>query len=89
MKINHVKKNKGKKTNMLLASFMLFFFPIISVFIGVFLGQYIGKLLGASIQVSQISGGIITFVLALVLIKLFDKSIVEDAEEEKIEWNDM
>ena len=85
MKINQIKKNKEKKSNMLLASFMLFIFPIISAF----LGQYAGKLLGASIQVSQISGGITAFVLALVLIKLFDKSVVEDVEEEKIEWDGM
>ena len=89
MKINQLKKTKKKKTNMLLASFMLFVFPIISVFIGVFLGQYIGKLLGAHIQISRILGGIIAFVLAIVLIKLFDKSIVEDPEEEKIEWDDL
>jgi putative Mn2+ efflux pump MntP len=87
MKINQPKK--AKKTNMLLASFILFVFPIISVFIGVFLGQYIGKLLGAHILISRSIGGVIAFVLTLVLIKYFDKSIVEDPEEEKIEWDDL
>ncbi len=80
---------KEKNTNMLLASFMLFIFPIILVVIGVILGQYIGKSIGAPIQISRIIGGIIAFGLAIVLIKLFDKSAIVDAKEEKIEWDDL
>ena len=80
---------KKKKTNMLLASFVLFVFPIVAVFIGVFLGQYAGKLIGAPIQISRIFGGIIAFVLAIVLIKLFDKHAVIDVKEEKIYWEDL
>lgn len=83
------KKNEEKKTNMLLACFMLFVFPILAVFIGVFLGQYIGDLLGAYIQIFRICGGITGFVVALLLIKLFDKSAKVDDEEEKIEWDDL
>ena len=78
-----------KKTNMLLASFMLFIFPILSVIVGVLLGQYIGGFIGAPVQVSKILGGIIAFVLAIVLIKLFDKSAVIDSKEEKIYWEDL
>jgi len=89
MKIDQPKKIKDKKTNMLLACFMLFVFPIMSVFIGVLLGQYIANLLGAPIQIFQICGGIFAFVLAFVLIKLFDKSAVVDDEEEKIDWDDL
>ena len=89
MKIDQPKTIKNKKTNMLLACFMLFVFPIMSVFIGVFLGQYIASLLGAPIQIFRICGGIIAFALAFVLIKLFDKSAVVDDEEEKIDWDDL
>ena len=95
MKIDQSKKNKEKvtlkekKTNMILASFMLFVFPIMAVFIGVFLGQYIGNFIGTPIQISRISGGIIGFILAIVLIKLFDKSAVIDDEEEEIHWEDL
>ena len=85
MKINQ----SEKKTNMLLASFMLFIFPIILVISGVFLGRYIGKLIGAPVQISQIFGGIIAFGLAIVLIKLFDKAAVLDAKEDKIHWEDL
>ena len=95
MKINKYKKNKEKtnleekKTNMLLASFMLFVFPIIAVFGGVFLGQYIGEFVEAPIQISRIFGGIIAFGIAIVLIKLFDNSAVVDSKEEKIYWEDL
>ena len=89
MKTTKSKKIKNKKTNMLLACFMLFVLPIMSVFIGVFLGQYIGNLLGARILTFQICGGVIAFGLSLVLIKIFDKSAVVDDEEEKIEWDDL
>lgn len=86
---NNKEKTPLKKTNMLLASFVLFVFPIVAVFIGVFLGQYAGKLIGAPIQISRIFGGIIAFVLAIVLIKLFDKHAVIDVKEEKIYWEDL
>jgi len=86
-------KEKGtveeKKTNMLLASFMLFVFPIIIVVVGVVLGQYIGKFIGAPIQISRVCGGIIGFIVAIVIIKLFDKSAAIDAKEETIYWEDL
>lgn len=86
-------KEKGtveeKKTNMLLASFMLFVFPIIIVVVGVVLGQQIGKFIGAPIQISRVCGGIIGFIVAIVIIKLFDKSAVIDAKEEKLHWEDL
>jgi len=95
MNINRSKKNKEKttlsekKTNMLLASFMLFIFPIVLVVSGVLLGQYIGKLIGAPIQISGIFGGVIAFGLAIVSIKWFDKVAVIDDKEEKIYWEDL
>ena len=89
MKIDEFKRDEEKKTNMLLASFMLFIFPIMIVVIGVILGQYIGKSVGSPIQMSRIFGGIIAFILAIILIKVFDKSAVVDAKEEKIYWEDL
>ncbi|MBU3113525.1 SoxR reducing system RseC family protein [Clostridium lacusfryxellense] len=86
---NSEEKTPQKKTNMLVASFVLFVFPIAAVFIGVFLGQYSGKLIGAPIQISRIIGGIIAFGLAIVLIKLFDKHAVIDVKEERLHWEDL
>ena len=92
MKIDQSKekgKVEEKKTNMLLASFMLFVFPIIIVVVGVVLGQHAGKFIGAPIQISRVCGGIIGFIVAIVVIKLFDKSAAIDAKEETIYWEDL
>jgi len=87
--VNDKKPLKKKETNMLLACFVLFVFPIVAVIIGVFLGQTIGKYIGAPIKISQIFGGIIAFVFVIIIIKLFDKSAVIDSKEEKIHWEDL
>ena len=81
--------SKKKNTNMLLAAFMLFILPIISVILGVLIGTYIGKNIGASIKVSQAIGGIVGFVIAIIIIKLFDKSAKVDEKAEKIYWEDL
>ena len=78
-----------KNTNMLVAAFMFFIFPIIAIFLGVLVGGYIGKLNEVSIEISQIIGGIVAFVLSVVIIKLFDKFIKVDENSKKIEWDDM
>lgn len=83
------KKTAAKNTNMLGAAFMIFIFPIISVFIGIFLGGYIGKSVDVSIKTSQIAGGIIAFILAVVIIRLFDRHSVLDKDAERIYWRDL
>ncbi|APM40045.1 SoxR reducing system RseC family protein [Clostridium kluyveri] len=84
---NH--NQKKKSTNMLIAAFMLFIFPIMLVFLGVFLGGYLGKLMEGAIRIYQIVGGIIALVLAVVFVKLFDKTTIVDKEQEKFYWEDM
>lgn len=87
-KVNEHNKNV-KTTNMVTAAFMLFIFPIVTVFIGVFLGAYIGRSAGFNIKTAEIIGGIIAFVLAVIFIKIFDKSAIVDENQEKIHWDDM
>jgi len=84
-----MKTQYEKDTNMLMAAFMFFIFPIIATFIGVLAGGYIGGFIGVSIEISQIIGGIVAFVLSVVIIKLFDKFIKVDENAKKIEWDDM
>ena len=81
---NNRSVSEKKNTNMLVAAFMIFIFPIISIFLGVLIGGYIRKFLGISIEISQIIGGIMAFVLAMVIIKLFDKFIKVDDNAKKI-----
>ncbi|MDR3597335.1 SoxR reducing system RseC family protein [Clostridium sp.] len=87
---NNNKSMAGKKnTNMLLAAFMIFIFPITSIFLGVFVGGYIGTYIEVSIIISRIIGGIVGFAVSAVIIKLFDKSAKKDENAEKIHWDDL
>lgn len=80
---------KRKNTNMLLAAFMIFIFPIISIFIGAFIGSYIGSLIGISVKTLEIIGGVIGLALSAVIIKLFDKYSKVDDNQEKFYWDDL
>lgn len=86
---NNKSISKEKNTNMLVAAFMIFIFPIIAIFIGVFIGGYIGKYIEVSIKMSQIIGGIAAFALSMLIIKLFDKYSKADENIEKIHWDDL
>lgn len=78
-----------KNTNMLLAAFMIFIFPMVATFLAVFIGGYIGTLFGISITISRIIGGIVGFSLSAIIVKLFDKSAKADENSEKIHWDDL
>lgn len=78
-----------KNTNMLLGAFMIFIFPIITIFVGVFIGGYIGEVSKISIIASQIVGGVIGLVISAIAIKLFDKSSKAVKNAEKIYWDDL
>ena len=86
---NNKKQLKRKHTNMLLAAFMIFIFPIISIFIGAFIGSCIGNIIEVSAKTSEIIGGILGFALSTVIIKLFDKYSKVDENQEKIYWDDL
>lgn len=78
-----------KNTNMLLGAFMIFIFPIITIFLGVFMGAYIGEVINISIITCQIIGGVIGLLVSSVGIKLFDKSSKAVKNAEKIYWDDL
>lgn len=61
-----------KETNMLLAAFIVYIAPLISVVVGIVVGQVIAKTFGYSVRGFQIGGGILTFILSILVIKLFD-----------------
>jgi positive regulator of sigma E activity len=84
------KKVQGKKsTNMLLAAFVMFIFPIIAVILGAYLGACIGEAMNSSSIVFQIIGGILGVIVAGIGIKLFDKASKVDEKAEKIYWDDL
>ena len=71
-----------KEVNVLIGAFTVFVLPLITAFVGVLLGRFIGKYVGANINVFQIIGGIIAFLLSLIFVKLFDKA-ANTSEESK------
>lgn len=64
-----------KESNFLMATFVVFVLPIIALFIGVLLGGVVSKYIGSNIRISQIIGAIIMFVLSLIFVKSFDKTV--------------
>jgi Positive regulator of sigma E activity len=63
-----------KEVNVLRGAFVVFVLPLIAAFIGALLGGGIGSYFGGNIHTFQIAGGIIAFLLSMVLVKLFDKA---------------
>lgn len=86
---NDKSMRRKKNTNMLLAAFMIFIFPMAATFLGVFIGGYIGTFLKFSIIISRIIGGILFFIFSAIIIKLFDKSAEADETVDKIHWDDL
>lgn len=64
-----------KETNALRAAFIVFMMPIFAIAVGAFMGAWIGGKVGSLKQIFEISGGATAFVMALLYIKLFDKSV--------------
>ena len=63
-----------KEVNVLRGAFIVFIMPLIAIFIGVLVGGEIGRYIGSNIHIFQIAGGIITFLLSIIFVKLFDKA---------------
>ena len=63
-----------KEVNVLRGAFIIFIFPLIAACAGVLLGSFIGTYIGYNINISRIIGGIFTFLLSLIFIKLFDRA---------------
>jgi len=64
-----------KETNALVAAFMVFMFPLLSVFAGVIAGKYFAIFVGGSSSGFEIAGGIITFILTIICIKMFNHHV--------------
>ena len=63
-----------KESNVLRAAFVVFILPLIALFIGVMLGGIIGKYMEFNVFMFQVIGGIIAFLLSIIVIKIFDKA---------------
>lgn len=64
-----------KEGNALMATFIVFVLPLISAFIGAVLGMGLGKYFESNVNLFGISGGIVAFILSLIFVKFYDKSV--------------
>lgn len=64
-----------KETNALMAAFIVFILPLIVVSVGAMLGGFIGEEVGGFRSGFEVIGGLVGFVLAIVYIKFFDRSV--------------
>ena len=73
-----------KEVNVLRGAFIVFILPLIATFVGVLLGSLIGKYIGYNINVFRIIGGIFTFLLSLIFIKLFDRATTASGKSQPL-----
>ena len=66
---------EDKETNMLLAAFMVFIFPLLAVGGGIFLGYYLSPRVMISPTVMMTLGGLIFGLAAIYIIKRLDLSL--------------
>lgn len=79
---NHVDAEVGQRVivvtpevNMLKAAFVAFFLPLLTTFMGFLIGLWMSQKYGFPALLSEISASIVAFVLTLLYIKYYDRSI--------------
>lgn len=88
-KDNNTNLPNKKDTNMLLAAFIIFIFPMIAIFIGAIIGRCIANATNILATIPEIIGGLAGFVLAAIIIKVFDRTSKINGKIEKIHWDDL
>lgn len=66
-----------KETNTVMAAFIVFIFPLISVFLGAGLGWLVGQKMGGHESLYETFGGVATFMLSILYIKIFNNNMNE------------
>lgn len=83
-KIGQMVAFEVKESNVLSGAFIVFVMPIIVAFIGVICGRVIANYMGANINIFQVVGGVIAFLLSLIFIKMFDKAATLSEESKPV-----
>jgi sigma-E factor negative regulatory protein RseC len=63
------------QANMLLAAFMVYIMPLVAAALGAVAGWFIATRFGLPMVPMEIAGGVVVFVLALIVVKLYDGSV--------------
>lgn len=64
-----------KETNAILAAFIVFIFPLIGLLIGAGCGRWISNYISGYRTVLEIVGAVVVFLITIICIKLFDRSL--------------
>jgi sigma-E factor negative regulatory protein RseC len=64
-----------KEAGLLLAAFITFILPFILVFLGGVLGYKISGLLSMNVIAAVVAGGVLLFVISMLIIKYYDKYV--------------
>lgn len=67
-----------KEVNMLKAAFVVYIMPLVAIFVGAVIGNWVGSKLERPVLAFQIVGGVIAFFIAVINVKIFDKSARTD-----------
>ncbi|MDS1029198.1 SoxR reducing system RseC family protein [Bacillota bacterium LX-D] len=67
-----------KETNMLKAAFIVYILPLIAMFLGVIAGGWLANKLNHPAIYFQVGGGLLTFALSIIYIKIFDKNVQDN-----------
>lgn len=73
-----------KETNAVMAAFLVFIVPLIGLFLGAVLGWFVSTYMHTNTTIFEIAGAAIVFILILIGIKLFDKSIAKDEKSKPV-----
>ncbi|MHB8125177.1 MAG: SoxR reducing system RseC family protein [Desulfitobacteriaceae bacterium] len=65
---------EAREGGLLLAAFIIFILPFILIIFGAVAGYNISEILRINATVAAIIGGILLFVISMIIIKMFDKS---------------
>lgn len=66
---------EAKEVGMMTVAFMLFVMPLILAFLGAGVGYYLSGLFEINSNLAAITGGILFFVISLLIVKVFDRYI--------------
>lgn len=70
---------EAKEVGMLLVAFILFVVPLILVIFGIVAGYYMSGTLGINSNIAALVGGISLFIISMMIIKMYEKSVSENS----------
>jgi len=71
---------EAKEVGMIIVAFILFLMPLILTGMGAIGGYYLHGLLGLTSSTSMIAGGILSFIISIIIIKKFENYLSQNTD---------